>query len=107
MNKIGQILKSRREELGYSLILMSEKTKVPLAKLQAIEEGNLAYFKDELTYVKFYVRYYFNALHLNYEDHKELLNEALDDFTQTAALKKIEALEESTKRVKTRTLPGT
>ena len=105
MNQIGQILKSRREELGYSLSLMSEKTKVPLAKLQAIEEGNLAYFKDELTYVKFYVRYYFNALHLNYEDHKELLNEALDEFTQTAALKKIEELEESTNRVKHRTLP--
>lgn len=100
MIKIGQILKSRREELGYTLTKMSEKTKVPILKLQAIEEGNIAYFKDELTYVKFYVRYYFNSLHLNFEDYKELLNESLDEYTQTATLKRIEELDEINTRVK-------
>ena len=100
MIKIGQILKARREELGYTLQAMSVKTKVPQAKLQAIEEGNLAYFKDEMTYVKFYVRYYFNALHLNYDDYKHLLNEALDDYTQTDTLKKIEEHDETNQRVK-------
>ncbi len=102
MEKIGQILKARREELGYSLPKMSEKTKVPVAKLQAIEEGNLAYFNQELTYVKFYIRYYFNALHLNFEDYKEVLDLALDVFTQTAALKKIQEQDEMTARVKSR-----
>jgi len=102
MKEIGQILKARREELGYSLPKMSERTKVPLAKLNAIEEGNLAYFKDELTYVKFYVRYYFNSLHLNYDDYKELLNASLDDYTQTSTLKKIEEINESNARVKSR-----
>jgi transcriptional regulator with XRE-family HTH domain len=102
MKEIGQILKARREELGYSLPKMSERTKVSLAKLNAIEEGDLAYFKDELTYVKFYVRYYFNSLHLNYEDYKELLSAALDDYTQTSSLKKIEEIKESNARVKAR-----
>ena len=103
MIKIGQILKARREELGYTLQDMSVKAKISQAKLQAIEEGNLAYFKDELTYVKFYVRFYFNILHLNYEDYKDLLNEALDDYTETASLKKIAELHESHDRVKKRT----
>jgi transcriptional regulator with XRE-family HTH domain len=102
MIKIGQILKARREELGYTLDAISVKTKVPKAKLNAIEEGNIAYFKDELTYVKFYVRYYFNALHLNYDDYKNLLNESLDDYTQTDTLKKIEERTEASQRVKTR-----
>jgi hypothetical protein len=62
----------------------------------------MAYFKDELTYVKFYVRYYFNNLHLNYEDYKELLSASLDDYTQTSSLKKIEEINESNARVKTR-----
>jgi len=102
MKEIGQILKARREELGYSLSKMSERTKVPLAKLNAIEEGNIAYFKDELTYVKFYVRYYFNSLHLNYDDYKELLNASLDDYTHTSTLKKIEEINESNARIKSR-----
>jgi transcriptional regulator with XRE-family HTH domain len=102
MKEIGQILKARREELGYSLSKMSERTKVPTAKLNAIEEGNLTYFKDELTYVKFYVRYYFNSLHLNYDDYKELLNASLDEYTQTSTLKKIEETNESNARVKSR-----
>ena len=102
MEKIGQILKARREELGYSLPKMSERTKVPVAKLQAIEEGNLAYFNQELTYVKFYLRYYFNALHLNFEDYKDVLDIALDEFTQTSALKKIQEQEEISARVKSR-----
>jgi len=102
MLKIGQILKARREELGFSLAKMSERTKVPLSKLQAIEDGNLAYFKHELTYVKFYVRYYFNNLHLNFDDYKELLNEALDEYTQTASLKNLEEHAEINARVKHR-----
>lgn len=103
MIKIGQILKARREELGYTLPAMSVKTKVSQAKLQAIEDGNLAYFKDELSYVKFYVRYYFNALHLNFDDYRDLLMEALNDYTETASLKKIADLQESNARVSKRT----
>lgn len=100
MNQIGSILKSRREELGFTLEAMSLKTKVPLAKLKAIEEGNLAYFENEITYVKFYVRYYFNALHLDFDDYKELLDEALGDYSQTGTLKKLEAIQESNQRIK-------
>ncbi len=100
MNEIGQILKTRREELGYTLSKMSERTKVPLAKLQAIEDGNVAYFQNELSYVKFYVRYYFNSLHLNYEDYKDRLDEALDNFTHTERIKKIEEINQINLRVK-------
>lgn len=103
MIKIGQILKARREELGYTPADMSVKAKISQAKLTAIEEGNLAYFKDELTYVKFYVRFYFNLLHLNYDDYKDQLNEALDQYTETSSLKKIADQRESTERVKTKT----
>lgn len=102
MEQIGKILKARREELGYSLPKMSEKTKVPVAKLKAIEEGNLAYFSQELTYVKFYIRYYFNALHLNFDDYKEIFESSMDDFTETSALKKIQEQEEINARVKSR-----
>jgi transcriptional regulator with XRE-family HTH domain len=50
---IGSLLKARREELGFSLSQMSEKTKVPLHKLQAIEDDNIAYFKEILCSILF------------------------------------------------------
>lgn len=96
---IGSLLKARREELGFSLSQLSEKTKVPLHKLQAIEDDNIAYFKDEITYLKFYVRYYFNALHLNFEDYKDLFNTSIEMYTETAKLIKTQEMRELHERV--------
>jgi hypothetical protein len=96
---IGTLLKTRREELGFSLSQMSEKTKVPLHKLQAIEDDNIAYFKDEITYLKFYVRYYFNALHLNFEDYKDLFNTSVESYTETAQLVKTQEMRELHERI--------
>jgi cytoskeletal protein RodZ len=98
---IGSLLKARREELGFSLSQMSEKTKVPLHKLQAIEDDNIAYFKDEITYLKFYVRYYFNALHLNFEEYKDQYNASVDHYTESAQLVKTQEMRELHQRVAT------
>mgnify|MGYP001810270932 CR=1 FL=1 len=98
-NTIGTLLRARREELGFSLPQMSEKTKVPLHKLQAIEDDNIAYFKDEITYLKFYVRYYFNALHLSFDDYKDLYNASVDHYTETAQLVKTQEMRELHQRV--------
>jgi cytoskeletal protein RodZ len=78
---------------------MSEKTKVPLIKLQAIEDDNIAYFKEELTYLKFYVRYYFNALHLNFDDYKDVFNATIDTYTETAQLIKTQEMRDLHQRV--------
>ena len=96
---IGTLLKTRREELGFSLSQMSEKTKVPLHKLQAIEDDNIGYFKDEITYLKFYVRYYFTALHLNFDDYKEMFSASIDTYTETAQLIKTQEMRDLHKRV--------
>jgi transcriptional regulator with XRE-family HTH domain len=84
MKKIGEKLKKRREELGYTLRNMSEKTKVPIAKLQAIEDGDLKYFEDDFSYIKFYVRYYCNALLLDFETFKDELDGALERHFNTS-----------------------
>jgi len=100
MEKLGQILKERREEFGFTLAQMSEKTKVPLPKLRAIEEGNLQYFKDEMTYVKFYVKYYCNALHINYDVYREDINNSLEKFSETSQFNKTQELRAIHDRVK-------
>lgn len=104
MLEIGKSLKDRREELGFSLKQMSEKTKVPVNKLQAIEDGNLSYFENDFTYLKFYIRYYCNALHLDFEIYRDLLDKALDEFSNTSKMIKLSEINEIQDRVKERTI---
>lgn len=104
MLEIGKSLKDRREELGFSLKQMSEKTKVPVNKLQAIEDGNLSYFDNDFTYLKFYIRYYCNALHLDFEIYRDMLDKSLDEFSNTSKMIKLSELNEIKDRVNDRTI---
>jgi cytoskeletal protein RodZ len=104
MLEIGKSLKERREELGFTLKQMSEKTKVPTNKLQAIENGDIKYFDNDLTYLKFYVRYYCNALHLDFEIFRDSLDLALDEFSSTSKMMKISEINEIHDRVKERVI---
>jgi len=104
MLEIGKSLKERREELGFTLKQMSEKTKVPTNKLQAIENGDIKYFDNDLTYLKFYVRYYCNALHLDFEIFRDSLDLALDEFSNTSKMMKINEINEIHDRVKERVI---
>jgi transcriptional regulator with XRE-family HTH domain len=104
MLEIGKSLKERREELGFTLKQMSEKTKVPTNKLQAIENGDIKYFDNDLTYLKFYVRYYCNALHLDFEIFRDSLDLALDDFSNTSKMIKINEINEIHNHVKERVI---
>lgn len=104
MLEIGKSLKDRREELGFTLKQMSEKTRVPMNKLKAIEDGDLKYFENDLTYLKFYIRYYCNALHLDFELYRDTLDLALDEFSNTSKMIKISEINEIHDRVKDRVL---
>ena len=57
MKEIGATLKKRREELGYTLEEMSNKTRISVAQLKALEDGDLEFFKDDLSYVRYFVRF--------------------------------------------------
>lgn len=92
MKNIGETLKKRREELGYTLRNMSDKTKVPIAKIQAIEDGDLKYFEDDFSYIKFYVRYYCNALLLDFEEFKDELDASLEQYFYTSQQLKTQEL---------------
>lgn len=102
MLEIGNSLKERREELGFSLKQMSDKTRVPVNKLQAIENGDLKFFENDFTYLKFYIRYYCNALHLDFEVFRDQLDLALDEFSNTTKMLKISEINEIQDRVKER-----
>ena len=107
MVEIGNRLKERREELGFTLKEMSDKTRVPVYKLQAIENGDLKFFENDLTYLKFYIRYYCNALHLDFEMYRDQLDLALDEFSNTTKMLKISELNDIHDRVSDRVSKST
>lgn len=102
MLEIGKSLRERREELGFTLKQMSDKTRVPVYKLQAIENGDLKFFENDFTYLKFYVRYYCNALHLDFEIYRDQLDLALDEFSNTTKMIKLSELDEIHNRINER-----
>lgn len=82
MEKIANTLRERREELGLSIEDINEKTKLPIQHIIALENGDISYFKEDLSYLQFFVRSYCNALDLDYAEIKGDVFDSVDNFTQ-------------------------
>lgn len=106
MEKIGVILKERRLELGLSLEEMSKKTKLSIVQLEAIEDGNIEFFRDDLSYLTYFVRYYANALHLDFDELRSELDNSILAYTNTMSISKIKEQEEITNNVLKRSSRG-
>lgn len=103
MVDIGRKLKDRREELGFTLEEMSVKTKISAAQLTALEQGNIEYFHDDMSYVKYYTRFYCQALYLDYNEIRDELSNEMDNYTQTLSIKAIREKEEIEENIAKRT----
>lgn len=90
MEEVGKILKEQRVKLGLTLDDIYEKTKITPIKVKAIENGDISFFKHELSYLKFYIQYYARSLDIPYEDLEESLNNALDSYSDTILIKRDE-----------------
>lgn len=93
MESIGLKLKEKRLELGFSLDAMSEKTKLSKIQLKAIEEGNISFFKDDLSYLTYFVRYYANALGINYNELRGELDQTIAGYTDDLSVSKVEEMD--------------
>lgn len=102
MREVGEKLRKRREELGYTLDEMSIRTKIQPHTLKAIEEGNMAFFEDDLSYLRYYLRFYCQALQIDFEEVREAFENNLNEFTETQSLKKIQDKEETQKSINKR-----
>lgn len=102
MKSIGQSLKDRRIELGYSIDEIYEKTKLSPIHIKAIENGDLDYFKHDLSYLKFFIQYYCQAVYMDFDDIKDDLNRVLDDYNETQLIKKQESHQASNENIQRR-----
>ena len=102
MKSIGEKLKQRRIELGYSIEDLHEKTKLSEVHIKAIEDGDLDYFRHDISYLKFFLQYYCQAVYLDYEDFEEEFKKTLDVYHETQLLKKKESHQASNENIQRR-----
>ena len=100
MKNIGEELRLSREKLGLSLEEMSNRTKIAVDRLQAIENGDLAFFDDDISYLRYYIRFYCNALGVDFNQFRDDLDESIVDFQTTLKLQKIEMNQNSEKSIR-------
>ncbi|MFV0381799.1 MAG: helix-turn-helix domain-containing protein [Breznakia sp.] len=99
MEEIGKKLKQKREMLGYSCKDVANATKMPIDNIRAIEQGDIHFFKDDITYLKFYIRGYCKFLGIDFDEVSPLYDEALLSFTTTLSIKETQEHEQIEKRV--------
>lgn len=99
MENIGAILKEKRLLLNLSLEELSKKIKLSVEQINAIESGDISFFKDDLSYLSYYVRYYANALDIDYNDIRDLLDESINSYTLDLSKEELEKREEMHARI--------
>ncbi len=89
LETIGKKIKAAREDMGLSIEDVSKKTKLLIPHLKAIEAGNVDFFKQDLSYLAYYVRYYANAVNLDYDEIRDDLDKIILTTTQSLDVSEI------------------
>lgn len=90
MEEIGRLLKEKRLELGMTIEEVSDQTRLTQKHIKAMEEGDINFFHDDLSYLRFFVKSYCDVLGLDFDDFKDDLHKSIDayknSFTKTTQL---------------------
>lgn len=100
MKEIGEFLKQKRLEKGITIEQIVNKTRMPAARIKAIEEGDLAAFKDDITYLHFFIQSYCGAIGIDYQEVKQKLNDSINSYTVSFHADQIRQQNESEKSIR-------
>lgn len=81
MKEIGEFLKQKRLEKGLTIDQLVDKTRMPAKRIKAIEEGDMTAFKDDITYLQFFIQSYCNAVGIPFSEVKKQLNDSINSYT--------------------------
>lgn len=101
MNKIGNLLKTTRESKGLSIDDVVKQTKIQKIYLDAIEQGDLSFFKNQEFYQQVFVGRYAEFLGLNKGEVLADLHNDLNDVEQPKASKEAETIKSAEPVVET------
>ena len=100
MKEIGELLKQKRLEKGITVEDLVNKTRMPITRIKAIEEGDISAFKDDITYLQFFIQSYCRALDIDYSEIKDQLNESISGYTLSFQSDQLRAQEETEKNIR-------
>lgn len=83
MEEIGQFLKENRINQNLTITDISNITKMNINIIRNIEEGNVAYFSNDFTYLKYYIKAYSDAVNVDFKSLEETLNKEMLEYTQS------------------------
>ena len=90
MKEIGELLKQKRLEKGYTIDEVSDKTRLSIPHIKAIEAGNVDYFKNDLPYLRYFLRSYCELVDIDFDSIKDQLQDVVSEYTHTFSMKSVE-----------------
>lgn len=100
MKEIGKFLKEHRKSLDLSIADISDITKMNINIIKNIEEGNVSYFSNDLTYLRYYVKSYSNAVNVDFDSIDSELDEITLAYTQSLHTLKLDRFNELNESIK-------
>lgn len=100
MKEIGEFLKQKRLEKGITIEEIVDKTRMPITRVKAIEEGDITAFKDDITYLQFFIQSYCRAIGADYTEIKEQLNDSISGYTVSFQSEQLRAQIETEKHIR-------
>lgn len=94
MEELGRILREAREVKKLSIEQVSKDTKLTIRYIRAIEGGDVSVFKEDLTYLRYFLKAYCEYLEVDFEELKPMLKASIDEYTQTLSIEPLPKYEE-------------
>ena len=101
MKEIGELLKQKRLEKGYTIDEVSDKTRLSIPHIKAIEAGNVDYFKNDLPYLRYFLRSYCELVDVDFDSIKDQLQDVVEEYTHTFSIKSMEEHKKIEEHVRT------
>lgn len=86
MENIGKALQEKRIALHMSVDDISVKTRLTPKHIKALEAGDISFFQDDLSYLRFFVKSYCEAIGEDFDVYKDELRNSIDEYTMTSVI---------------------
>ena len=100
MLEVGRILMEERLKQGLTVEDISARTRFNVSQIEAIERGDLDYFKDDLSYVKFFVQFYCKTLGIDFSRFKDEFDQNMVTYTTMLTQQEVESLRKANEKLK-------
>lgn len=102
MKEIFDDLRKKRIELGYSVDKVAKETRLSSKIIKSIDNGEIDFFKDDISYLRFYVKAYAECVGIEYNTFKDKFEDEIIEYTSSIDLDKINKRIEEEKKIKER-----